>query len=394
MFRLAFKITCVISFLCLIGSEIYAQNRFVIRGTVPYDEVDVELGSVGSVNPKFSTLKTKAKNKEFLFSGSMDVEFERVYLKISKNDKRLKGWSFFIKSDEMKVDILSLDDKITKDDILYSNVPFIEEQKKYDSLIKPVSKNISYSHSLLQMWKNDKKNEHNLDSLAENVKSLKNEELRRKVKFIKDNSDAYLALYIFNREILNSAFVNINFEPDSLMSIYSIFCESLKVTDLGKSVYAYISKKQQLVINRVLPDFSFLTSTGENYNLSSFFQHKKYILLCFWDSYCLPCIKSFPLLKLLNETYGDKGLQMISVSIDANLEKWTSSLKRYDLPWLQTCNLPPYIKEQNVRSLYDINYIPQYFLLNNDGKLIYHNTQLKDGDAYSILQKLLENLIP
>lgn len=99
-------------------------------------------------------------------------------------------------------------------------------------------------------------------------------------------------------------------------------------------------------------------------------------------------------MKRLNETYADKGLQMISVSIDANLEKWTSSLKRYDLPWLQTCNLPPYINEQNVRSLYYINYIPQYFLLDKNGKLIYHNTQLKDGDDYNILQELLENLMP
>lgn len=389
MFRLALKITFVISFLCLISSEMYAQNRFVITGTVPIDEVDIEFGSF---DPNFSTLTTKAKNKKFQFSGSVN-DFEHVYLIISKNDKRLKFLSFFIKSGEMKVDILSFDDKITKDDIRYFNVPFINEQNTYDSLIKPLQQNRSYSYSILQLWKNDTKNVHNLDSLAKVLKFLKKEELRRKVEFVKANTDTYIALYIFNSEILNLGFIDFNIAPDSLMSIYSIFDETLKVTDLGKSVYAYISQKQQLTINRVLPDFSFLTITGQNYKLSSF-RDKKYVLLCFWDSGCSPCIRSFPLLRRLNETYADKGLQMISVSIDVNLEKWTSSLKRHDLPWLQTCDLPPYIKDQNVRSLYDINYIPQYFLLDKNGKLIYHNTQLKDGDDYSILQELLRNLMP
>lgn len=393
MIKLVLRIACVISFLCLISSEIYAQNRFVITGSVPYDEVDVELESFGSRNLKFTPLKTKAKNREFQFSGSIDEEFEHVYLKISKNEKHLKGWSFYINPAEMKVDILSLDDKIDEKDINYFNVPYIKEQKTYDSLIKHLQENASYSYSILQLWKNDTKNVHNLDSLAKVLQFLKEEERRRKVEFVKENSDTYIALDIFNREILNGAFINFHIKPDSLMSIYSTFNEPLKTTVLGKSVHAYISQKQQLTINRVLPDFSFLTSYGQNYKLSSFFQDKKYVLLCFWDSYCAPCIKSFPLLRRLNETYADKGLQMISVSIDGNLEKWTNSLKRHDLPWLQTCDLPPFIKDQNVRSLYDVHYIPQYFLLDKDGKLIYHNTQLKDGDDYSILQELLGSLM-
>lgn len=274
MIRLALKIKCVISFLFPINSEIYAQNSFVITGTVPYDEVDVELGSFGSRNPKLSTLKTTAKNKEFHFSGSIDEDFEHVYLTISKNDKRLKGWTFYIKSGEMKVEILSLDDKVDEKDINYFNMPFIEEQKKYDSVINSVRKNLSYSSAWLQIWKNDTKNVYNLDSLEGVIKFLKKEERRRKVEFVKANSDTYIALNIFNREILNLGFIDFHIAPDSLMSIYSAFNESLNGTDLGKSAYAYISQKQKLTINRVLPDFSFLTNTGQNYKLSSFFKIK------------------------------------------------------------------------------------------------------------------------
>ena len=100
----------------------------MITGILPYnDEVDVELSSD---NPKFSTLKTRARNKEFHFSGRINQEFEHVYLKVSKNDKRLTGWSFYIRTGEMKLEILTLDNKVAKNDIIYFNVPFVEEQNE------------------------------------------------------------------------------------------------------------------------------------------------------------------------------------------------------------------------------------------------------------------------
>lgn len=383
------KITLIVSLLSCFIAKAPAQNRFEISGILPDDGVDVELSSE---NPAFYHLKTRTKNKEFRFSGEMNQEFEYVHLRISKNNKYLREWAFYIRPGKMEIDVLTFKDNGSQNNIHYFNVPFIEEQKKYSALIKPLQDSLSSAFNLLRNTNNGYVSGLDADSLATVIENLRAEELIRKVGFVKNNSNAYIALHIFYKEILKSFMIDFSIKPDSLFSIYSAFDESLKETDLGRSVYAYISKKQSLLLNRTLPDFSFATNTGQHYKLSSF-RYKKYVLLCFWDSYCSPCIRTMPLLKQLNQTYADKGLQMISVSIDRDTNKWLAALRKYELPWLQTCDLPPFVEVPTTRSLYDINYIPQYFLIDKEGRLIYHNTQLKDGVNYSVLQKMLDDLL-
>ena len=88
--------------------------------------------------------------------------------------------------------------------------------------------------------------------------------------------------------------------------------------------------------------------------------------------------------------YSRQGLEMISISIDSDKQKWFNSLERYKLTWSQACDLAPYVsKDKILRSLYDISYMPQYFLVDKEGRLIYHNVQSKDNDDYTVLQKLL-----
>lgn len=58
------------------------------------------------------------------------------------------------------------------------------------------------------------------------------------------------------------------------------------------------------------------------------------------------------------------------------------------MPWLQTCDLPGYVKI-DVNTLYEVHFIPQYFLINKEGKLMYQNVLNDDADDYSILIEVL-----
>ena len=90
------------------------------------------------------------------------------------------------------------------------------------------------------------------------------------------------------------------------------------------------------------------------------------------------------------ELYKSKHLQLISISGDDDKEKWVSALKVFSMPWLQSCDIPEYIDSPRVRETYNLIYIPQYFLINKSGYLIYHNIQLKDDDEHSILKEYLK----
>lgn len=41
------------------------------------------------------------------------------------------------------------------------------------------------------------------------------------------------------------------------------------------------------------------------------------VLLNIWATYCIPCQKELPSLEKLHEAYGDKGLKLVAVSVDA-----------------------------------------------------------------------------
>jgi len=385
------KTSLILLFLVCYAGDVLAKYPFSISGSVPiiYDGVEIKLSSD---NPAFQWLSTKAKKGKFDFSGIIEEEYENVYLTIKKDNENLGWWTFFIKGGKMEIKILNLKDKNSENNIQYYNVPFIDEQKRYGALIKPVEDSLIFASSLLQYGNERLQSRYDQDSLTAVIRALKVEKLTKKIEFVKTVLNTYIGLYIFNQEVVKGAVNELITHPDSLMSIYSAFNKSLKNTDLGKSIYASIFKRRSLLINAILPDFSFSTNKGIHHNLSSF-RNNKYILLCFWDSWCKPCIKSIPLLKRIAKNYETKDLQMISVSIDNNETKWLSSLQKYDLPWLQTCDIPRYVKGLNIQSLYNINYIPQYFLIDKNGRLIYHNVQLKDSDDYNILQKMLGDLL-
>jgi peroxiredoxin len=341
-------------------------------------------------HPGSTPLITKPKNGVFIISDEISEPYEHVYLLVKKNDEHIAGWNFFITKGSMKVDILSINPPFTSDSIRFHNIPFTLEQNRYDLLVKQLKDSLNFAANVLYNVRIGLFKQFKADSVVNAIRYLKNERLARQISFIKSISETYLGLYLFNKEVLTS--INgIHISPDSLMAIYSEFSTSVKETNLGRSVYTYIIKKRALLINEIMPDFSFSASDGQRYQLSSF-RNRKYVLMCFWDAGCGGCIENIPLLKRLNETYG-KELQLISVSIDKSEDVWKRSLKKYSMPWLQTCDIAGYMTGPAVASLYDITYIPQYFLIDKEGRLIYHNTQLNDDLGYPALQKMLEKLM-
>lgn len=382
-----FKLSLIGFFFCFCGTNLFAQKMFAISGKLPvmYEGVEIKLSSDDSL---FLPLKTIVQKGKFSFNGNTRQEYEHVYLTL-KRENIMLGWcDFFICAGEIQIEILALKEEKLDNDIKYTNVPFVEELRKYKAFTKSVEDSLSYNVSLLIKAINGYRRDLNKDSLEAIAKNLTDNKIARRITFIKTVTNSYIGLYLFNKDILNYVSAELRINPDSLMSIYSTFPDSIKETYLGKSVVEYISKRQSLQINSILPDFSFITNTGQQYRLSSLL-NKKYVLLCFWDAGCIPCIKNFPVLKKIAKDYEEKDLQIVSVSIDKNEAQWLKALKKYNLPWLQTCDLPPYVKDSKVRSVYNVNYIPQYFLLDKAGRLIYHNTQVSDDDAYNFLQEKL-----
>jgi thiol-disulfide isomerase/thioredoxin len=59
----------------------------------------------------------------------------------------------------------------------------------------------------------------------------------------------------------------------------------------------------------------------------------KVLMVDFWASWCIPCKRSFPLMKELHEKYADKGLVIVAVSVDDNRREMQKFLADYKTPF-------------------------------------------------------------
>lgn len=378
----------IIIVLCLIYTNSLGQAKFEIYGTtnLEYDGAPISLLGQYYKKTNFSSISTKVKNGKFYLSDKMISAYQKVYLSILINGKS-HNFDFFIKKGKQSVSINYISENDSFNNVKFFDAPFQQTQANFTNFIKPVLDSNKRFDALLSMH-NNSTNAIFTDSLNKiqihNIKRL----LDKKIQFIINNPNSYFSLYEFRNSIITTSTL---YSARELNTIFLNFSNKLRTTELGKEIFVIIKKKKSLVLNKEIVNFSFTSSANKKYSLSQF-RDSQYILLCFWASWCAPCKKNIPLLKDVNLKYSEKGLQLISVSIDDDKSNWLNALQKYEMPWIQTCDIKPFINEkETIRNRYYIHAVPQYFLIDKNGIIIYHNLQMKDED-YNLLSKTLESI--
>ena len=101
------------------------------------------------------------------------------------------------------------------------------------------------------------------------------------------------------------------------------------------------------------------------------------VLVDFWASWCDHCRQEHVRLKALYDQYKERGLQIVSISIDENPKAWRKALQKAELPWTQ---LTDRVGSRNVVGLqYGTNSIPINLLIDKNGYVLrkgLHGTEL------------------
>lgn len=109
-----------------------------------------------------------------------------------------------------------------------------------------------------------------------------------------------------------------------------------------------------------------------------------YTLIDFWASWCPPCRTESLLLKELYNAYNPKGLQILSISLDSNENRWLNALKLDQRSWPNVSTLQGFKTPAAIE--YGISSLPFNLLIDAEGKIIAANIHGKH------LKELVETL--
>ncbi len=144
-----------------------------------------------------------------------------------------------------------------------------------------------------------------------------------------------------------------------------------QATEQIKQLLTGLKRNEAIAKDGGFENFSMKTADGKEFKLSDI-KNKKLILIDFWASDCGPCRITHPQLIALYQKYADKGLEIVSVSLDNDHEKWLNAIKEDKIGhWINVSDLKnwgsPLVKK------YAVSFIPFRFLLNGNYKVLSHD---------------------
>ncbi len=124
-----------------------------------------------------------------------------------------------------------------------------------------------------------------------------------------------------------------------------------------------------------------LPGLKDTVNLAQF--KGKVVYLDFWASWCGPCRQSFPFMNQLQAKYGQQGLQVVAVNLDANRADALSFLT--EVPAQFPIALDP--KGETARR-FDVKAMPSSLIVGRDGKVLIVHKGFRTEDRQALEQQI------
>ena len=148
-----------------------------------------------------------------------------------------------------------------------------------------------------------------LASVSDSINPFYKREYAIDSLFVMANPDSYVSADIIWENI---QFRTINFP--SFENLYIKFSPAIKTSRTGVKIAQVIKKEKDIPVGGDARNFIAVDNKGDTIDLSAY-KGKKYVLLDFGSSGCIPCRQLLPLLGKLAKKY-NKELQVITISLE------------------------------------------------------------------------------
>lgn len=136
-------------------------------------------------------------------------------------------------------------------------------------------------------------------------------------KFIATHPNSYISAYL-----LYYQFYTQKINEDSVKIYFSNLSRNIQQSNWGLKLS---SRLGLLTVGTFFPKITGVDNFNKQVAITSE-NNIGYNLIIIWASWCVPCLKDFPILKSIYEKYRNKGLKIIAITADDSKQNWLNAI--------------------------------------------------------------------
>ena len=196
--------------------------------------------------------------------------------------------------------------------------------------------------------------------------------------FVKQNIDNPVGTYVLYR-------YKWAFELGDLKKLYEMMPADMQC-GYKTEVEKYIEGLKKTEPGQLFMDFKQKDMNGDVFVMSEYIQRYEITIIDFWASWCPDCRKANPDLVKIYNKFKDNGLNIVSVSLDTDADKWKKAVIDDNLSW------PNHVSDlkgwnNEVAQMYMIAFIPQNLIIDKNGVILEKNM------PYEKMEYMLSDLL-
>ncbi|MBR1769801.1 MAG: TlpA family protein disulfide reductase [Bacteroidales bacterium] len=142
--------------------------------------------------------------------------------------------------------------------------------------------------------------------------------------------------------------------------------------------------------NAKLPSVNIKDMEGKVVNTSSFSNDGKPYVICFWATWCHPCLQELSAMaELYDDWRNESGMKIYAISLDDTRTKGKVKPTVNSQEWSYEVMID---ENSDFKRAMGVNNPPHTFIIGSDGTILWQHTGYAEGDEENLLKKYIEFL--
>lgn len=337
-------------FVIFLSNSIRAQYHFVINGEsefynnkqLSFSPISVDPRDSTSTDLNLKTSKVRVENNRFTVTGTVRNSPQALEITYSDPDKKHFYLVPFLIDNRSASYTLHLGDLSRTVGV---EIPESKTQAEYLAIQKQMTA------QKIQMMPFDPENFQKKSAFLQ--------------KYISQHPESFAALWML---VSDYRFIGYR---EAIKTNLNLFGKSVQKSGILGQITASLQNDEIFGEGKKFPEIPGISNR--------FVLGKKYTLIDFWFSSCVPCLEEIPDLKKLYSRYKDQGFAIIAVATDRTraVPNWKRVIRVKEIPWQN-------LLDENGIETKKLNIIrfPTTYLLNEKGEIILRNPTPEDLNIF------------